>query len=100
MNEVKLVKLNKLSNTKGSTKAYASIQLPSGWVVNDIKVYSTKGGSIRVAMPQRSYKDAKGDTKYIDVAHPTTASGRKEISDLILNAYNGQVSEQKGDVPF
>ena len=61
-------------------------------------------------MPQESYKDAGGNTKYSEIAHPVTKAARDAINDKVLEAYNQALQESEsngftemeddGDLPF
>ena len=87
------VRVMPLKNGTGATKGYASITLDEAFAVNDIRVMEGKNG-LFIAMPNRKGKDKDGNEKYFDIAFPTTAELRKNISDAIINKFNETVSGQ------
>lgn len=76
----------------GSTKAYASINLDGVFAVSDIRVIEGKKG-LFISFPNRKGKDKDGNEKYYDIAFPTTAELRKEISDAVIAKYNETVAQ-------
>ena len=71
-----------IAEPKGNTVAFASVTIDDKFAVHGLRVVNGEKG-LFVAMPQT--RDAKGD--YRDVAFPTTAELRKQISDTVLNEY-------------
>ena len=81
--KVSEVRIIPVKSGNGSTKAYASINLDGVFAVNDIRVVEGKKG-LFISLPNRKGKDKDGNEKYYDIAFPTTAELRKEISDAVL----------------
>lgn len=81
------VRITPVKSGNGSTKAYASINLDGVFAVNDIRVIEGKKG-LFISLPNRKGKDKDGNEKYYDIAFPTTAELRKEISDAVIAKYN------------
>ena len=50
-----------------------------------------------VSMPQNSYKDANGETKYTDIFHAVTAEARTELNDQVMAAYEQALEEQQAE---
>lgn len=48
-------------------------------------------------MPQESYTDSNGNTKYSEIAHPVTKAARDAINDKVLEAYNHALRESESD---
>ena len=64
-------------------KAVASVTFDDCFVVHDIKVIEGTDG-LFIAMPSRKTKEGE----YKDIAHPINSETRKELSDMVLDAYN------------
>lgn len=92
-------------------KAAASVNLPGGFAVHNVRIYENEKGRW-LSMPQSSYKDAYGNTKYEDIFHPVTAEARNRFNDAVSNEYdralemrqqNGQTAEnasaEQNDIP-
>ena len=85
--KVSEVRIIPVKSGNGSTKAYASINLDGVFAVNDIRVVEGNKG-LFISLPNRKGKDKDGNEKYYDIAFPTTAELRKEISDAVIAKYN------------
>ncbi|MCL2342713.1 MAG: SpoVG family protein, partial [Firmicutes bacterium] len=68
---------------KGTTLAFASINIDDKFAVNGIRVVRSEKGPF-VAMPQT--RDAKGE--YRDVCFPVTKELRQQINDAVLTEYS------------
>ncbi len=71
-----------------SLKASATVYLAGCFAIHDVKVIEGKNG-LFVSMPNKSYVDKQGATKYKDICHATTAEMQKKISDAVIDAYRG-----------
>ena len=76
-------------NAEGKTRATASFTIEDCFIVHDVRVIDGAKG-LFVAMPRR--KTASGDFR--DIVHPADTATRTKIEDLILEAYNQQVSKK------
>ena len=85
------VKIERLLDGEGSTKAYASLTLANAFAVHGIRIAETDKG-LRARMPFRSYK-AGEDTKYQDVFHAVTTEAHNALEKKVLDAYS-QALEQ------
>lgn len=73
----------------GKLKAVASITIDGCFAVHDIKIIDGNNGPF-IAMPSR--KTPEGEFK--DIAHPINPEARQLISDMVLKAYNEELSKQ------
>lgn len=68
---------------KNRLKAVATVTFNDCFVVHDLKLIEGTNG-LFVAMPsKKNYRD-----EYRDICHPITQEFRKEIEDVVINAYN------------
>ncbi len=67
-------------------KAYISITIDNCFVVRDLKIIQGPTG-LFVAMPSKKRKDGQ----YRDIAHPLNQDTRKEMEDLIFEAYETEL---------
>lgn len=72
-----------IAEPKGTTLAFASINIDDKFAVNGIRVVRSEKGPF-VAMPQT--RDAKGE--YRDVCFPVTKELRQQINDAVLTEYS------------
>lgn len=86
------VKIDRLADGSGPTKAFASVTLGGAFAVHDLRIIE-KGDELMVGMPFRSYKSG-GETKYVDTFHAITAQARTQLIDAVTEAYE-QALEQK-----
>lgn len=86
------VRIDKLMDGDGATKAYASVTIGDAFAVHDIRIIE-KDNKVSVFMPSRSYKSG-GETKYVDTFHPITAQARAYITAAVTDAYE-QALEQR-----
>lgn len=66
----------------GKMLATATITIDDEFVVHDIKVIDGENG-LFIAMPSRRTKEGE----FRDIAHPIKPESRKQLQDLILDAY-------------
>lgn len=84
--------------TDGSTnvKAYASATIGGSFVITGIRVCNGKNG-LFAQMPQRSYTDKNGDTKYRETFYPITAEARENLNEAVVNAYENEIAQAQDD---
>lgn len=82
-----------LEEPKGSTVAFAGININDAFAVHGLKVINGEKGMF-VAMP--GAKDKNGD--YRDVAFPVTANARKLVCSTVLDAYAKAVEKSQPDL--
>jgi len=71
----------------GSLKAFASVEVAPGIVINDFKVLAGRDGKEWVALPSRK-DDRKGKVTYYNSAN-VTQEVRNQISEVVLKAFKG-----------
>lgn len=64
-------------------KAVASMTIDDCFVVHDIKIIEGQEGYF-IAMPSRKASDGE----YKDIVHPINTETRKQIIDVVLEAFN------------
>ena len=77
--EVKVRKLESSTRMKG----VATITIDDCFVVHDIKIIEGQEGYF-IAMPSRKASDGE----YKDIVHPINTETRKQIIDVVLEAFN------------
>ena len=70
-------------------KAVASITIDNCFVVHDIKIIEGTD-SLFIAMPSRKTNDGE----YKDIAHPRNTETREQLKELILAAYQAELSKE------
>lgn len=75
-----------------SVRAIASANIGGAFAIHGIKVIDSQKG-LFVSMPQSSYQDRDGNTKYSDIFHPITAEARTGLKDAVLDAYEAKLAE-------
>lgn len=89
------VRIDRLNDYEGSNiKAFASANIGGAFAIHGIRVVDSQKG-LFVSMPQNSYKDGNGNTKYSDVFHAVTAEARTELNDKVMDAYEQAIQEQQ-----
>lgn len=82
-----------LTASQNSNKlALASIVLENAFVVRNLSIMNGSKG-LFVSMPSQKGKDNDGNVKYYDTAFPLNADLRKEINDVVLDAYAEKLNE-------
>lgn len=82
-----------------SVRAIASANIGGAFAIHGIKVINSQKG-LFVSMPQSSYQDRDGNTKYSDIFHPITTEARTGLKDAVLDAYEAKLAEvQEQDGP-
>ena len=88
----------RLNDYAGSSNilATASANIGKAFAVHGIKVMDSKK-RIFVSMPQSSYTNAEGETKYREVFHPISSEARQELYDAVMNAYEEKLAEVESE---
>ena len=60
--------------------------------VRGIRLFQNEKG-FWINMPQRSYTDQNGDTKYEDYVFPVTKEAREQLHGAIMDAYDHALAE-------
>lgn len=84
------VRVRLIQKEDSKLKAVASITLDNEFAIHDIKIVEGSDGCF-VAMPSR--KTADGEHR--DIAHPINSDTRTQLIDIIMNAYNKELSNQQ-----
>ena len=71
-------------------KAYVTITLDDCFIVRDLKVINGKNGMF-VAMPSKKTRDGS----FKDIAHPLNSDTRREMEQVILAAYQDEMSDPR-----
>ncbi|MCR5635574.1 MAG: SpoVG family protein [Clostridiales bacterium] len=71
-------------------KAICSVTMDGQFAVHGVRLFKKEKGSF-IAMPNESYKDAKGNTQYKDVFHPITNEARRAMEAAVFKAYDAKV---------
>ena len=89
------VRIDRLNDYEGSSvKAFASANIGGAFAIHGIRVVDSQKG-LFVSMPQNSYKDGNGNTKYSDIFHAITAEARNELNEKVTEAYEQALQEQQ-----
>jgi stage V sporulation protein G len=91
--------IDRLTDSNGESKirAYASVTIGNAFAVHGIKVIESDKGTF-VGMPNRSYEDKNGETKYSDVFHSITKEGYQAINNAVINAYEQELNNDIEEV--
>lgn len=88
------VRIDKMLDGQGKTKAYASANIGGAFAVHGMRVIETDKGRF-IAMPQDSYM--KGNAKkYSDLFHAVTAEARTALIEAVNAAYEQQLTQRQG----
>lgn len=82
------VRVRLVQKEDSKLKAVASMTIDDCFVVHDIKVIEGQEGYF-IAMPSRKASDGE----YKDIVHPINTETRKQIIDLILEAFNAELAK-------
>ncbi|MBR3804620.1 MAG: septation regulator SpoVG [Clostridia bacterium] len=82
------VRVRLVQKEDSKLKAVASMTIEDCFVIHDIKIIEGQEGYF-IAMPSRKASDGE----YKDIAHPINTDTRKQIIDVILNAFNEEVAK-------
>ena len=84
------VKIHRTFTGDGNLKGIASANFDDCFMVTGIMVKDGKNG-LFVTMPQRKV----GENEYKDICFPTNKEYRKELSDMVLDAYHQKLEESQ-----
>lgn len=87
-------KISLLANSTNNVKAMANITFDDIFVVTGIRVVQGQNG-LFISMPSR--KTASGE--YKDVCFPLSGDFRKEITDIVVEAYNKAAEQSQNNAP-
>lgn len=82
------VRVRLVQKEDSKLKAVASMTIDDCFVIHDIKVIEGQEGYF-IAMPSRKASDGE----YKDIAHPINTETRKQIIDIILDAFNQEMAK-------
>ena len=82
------VRVRLVQKEDSKLKAVASMTIDDCFVVHDIKVIEGQEGYF-IAMPSRKASDGE----YKDIVHPINTETRKQIIDIVLEAFNQEVNK-------
>ena len=84
-----------LNDSNSKTVALATVTIADCLVLTGLKIVSGKKGMF-VSMPQRKLsKPDKNGNEYADIFFPVTHDFREELNDVVLDAYDDKVDEEK-----
>lgn len=84
------VRVRLVQKEDSKLKAVASMTIDDCFVVHDIKVIEGQEGYF-IAMPSRKASDGE----YKDIVHPINTETRKQIIDIILEAFNQEAQKSE-----
>ncbi len=87
------VRIERIQENGGNTKAYASLTLGNAFAVHGIRLVETDKG-LRARMPFRTYK-SKNDTKYQDVFHAISSEAHEVLEMKITDAYYNALEQNR-----
>lgn len=82
------VRVRLVQKEDSKLKAVASMTIDDCFVIHDIKIIEGQEGYF-IAMPSRKASDGE----YKDIAHPINTDTRKQIIDIILDAFNQELNK-------
>lgn len=84
-----------LNDSNSKTVALATVTISDCLVLTGLKIVKGKKGMF-VSMPQRKLsKPDKNGNEYADIFFPVTHDFREELNDVVLDAYDDKVDEEK-----
>ena len=83
-------KIRLIDNPNTKVRAEASVNIGGMYAVHGLRVIDGEKG-LFVSMPQRSYRDSSGETRYTDTFHAVTAEARQAIIQSVSQAYTQAV---------
>ena len=84
-----------LNDSNSKTVALATVTIADCLVLTGLKIVKGKKGMF-VSMPQRKLsKPDKNGNEYADIFFPVTHDFREELNDVVLDAYDDKVDEEK-----
>ena len=88
------VRIDRMLDGSGSTKAYASVNLDDAIVIRDVSVKDGKNG-LFAQMPFRSYLDRKGNRQFSSTVFGQTKEIRDALNSAVLEAYTQQLQHRE-----
>ena len=85
------VKIERLLDGEGSTRAYASLTFANAFAVHGIRIVDTDNG-LKARMPFRSYQSGE-ETKYQDIFHAVSKDAHNALEKSILDAYSQALNQ-------
>lgn len=92
------VDISGFGDGSSNIKANATVTIGGVFAVHGVRIINSKKG-LFVSMPNRSYTNKDGETKYTDICHATTKEFREAINTAVLNAYEQALIEQEEEIP-
>ena len=89
------VKIERIMDGEGGTKAYASLTLANAFAVHGIRIVDTEKG-LKARMPFRSYQSGE-ETKYQDLFHAVSKESHNALEKSILDAYSQALEQGMND---
>ena len=84
-----------LNDSNSKTVAFATVTISDCLVLTGLRIVKGKKGMF-VSMPQRKLsKPDKNGNEYADIFFPVTHDFREELNDVVLDAYDDKVDEEK-----
>ena len=84
-----------MNDSNSKTVALATVTISDCLVLTGLKIVKGKKGMF-VSMPQRKLsKPDKNGNEYADIFFPVTHDFREELNDVVLDAYDDKVDEEK-----
>lgn len=74
----------------GNVKAVCDLMFDDAFVVHGVKLIGKQNGEF-VSMPSDIWKNAQGEIKRIDIAHPLESETRQQIFNAVVDAYETYV---------
>ncbi|MBR4420558.1 MAG: SpoVG family protein [Clostridia bacterium] len=84
------VKIRLIQKEDSKLKAVASITIDNAIAIHDIKIVEGSNGYF-ISMPSRKI----GENEHKDIAHPINAETRALLHNLIIDAFNKELSAQE-----
>lgn len=84
-----------LNDSNSKTVALATVTIADCLILTGLKIVKGKKGMF-VSMPQRKLsKPDKNGNEYADIFFPVTHDFREELNNVVLDAYDDKVDEEK-----
>ena len=95
MSIITYVSVYTLKDSNSKTVAIANVTIADCLVLTGLRIVKGKKGMF-VSMPQRKLsKPDKNGNEYADIFFPVTHDFREELNDVVLDAYDDKVDEEK-----
>lgn len=87
--EYKVKRMFIVNNIDSARKAYCSVEMEDGFILDDIAIIEGKQG-LFVSMPQRKYVE-DGNIKYSNIYYPITKTDREKLINKVLEVYKNEL---------